>query len=101
MITKTTLRNKLLVESLSEVERIGMIQIIDNHFKDITDSPTFVGDMHGYFVSDDGTKKLTIQDKSFQLEEGVHLSHFLLTTDHDVIAVGYDENDEEILYMLT
>lgn len=103
MLTKTTLRNKLLVESLSEVEKRGMIHVINKHFEPLVDSPTFVDDNYGYFTDcpEQGTRKLTIQDKSFQLEEGVHLSHFLLTTDHDVVAVGYDESDEEIHYFLT
>lgn len=43
---------------------------------------------------------LNDQGNDVPLDEGVYLSHFALTYDGMIVAVGFDEDEEEIYYRL-
>lgn len=91
----------ILKDYTSDIEEVGMKTIINRKFEPITESPTFIEDMYGYFAdSFNGWRILTLQDKSFEVEEGVHLSHFVLTKQHVILAVAYDQKDNEVYFRL-
>jgi hypothetical protein len=82
-------------EKLSEVEKMGMkkvIKMVFEHKFDFDPLPLC------YFTDYNGYTIFTYQDNETELEPGVRLSHFVLTHAHQVLAVGFDEDDNEVYY---
>ncbi|KZR57528.1 hypothetical protein [Pseudobacillus badius] len=90
---------------LTPVEKVGMVSIINDVLGATTGLSDTIKSLGGHFTSnwyrDSKHSILNIQDNHFYLEGDTHaLSHFKLSTNHDILAVCYDDNGDEIVYIL-
>lgn len=87
---------------LADVEKEGMKVIINSVLEHHTELKDSLGYMGAYFTElfDSGEKALTVQDKTLEIAEGKCLSHFLLTQDSLIVAVCYDDSDDEHFFTI-
>lgn len=83
-------------DDLNRVERIGVRKVAEEWLEERFD--TTLGSALHFTTLDNNYEILNSQVKTLEVEEGISLSHFAMTSGGAVVAVCFDEEDEYVFY---